>query len=393
MATIAFIHANAPQVGGSDVSLYQTVQRCLDEGHRPVVVLARHSAIVAQYQALGVRVHHLAMPRLARSLNPFRQAAWLLGAPTAAVRLARLLRRERTELVYANDLHELPALWAGRLVRCPTLLRIRFGFTAPNAIRRGYMYLLAKSADCIACNSNYISRANFHDVPAAQNKLHTLYNWYDGSLPQTVNDSQSVREKWGLAPQDRVVLMPGRVQHWKGQHVLIEAAPRILEAVPEAVIVLMGDPVTDRRRDGYMRQLTERATALGVSQRVRFEPHAPDIARYYEAASVVVHASVSPEPFGRTVLEALWHGVPLVTVPEGGPTEIVGEPPAALFHEPGNAEALADQVVRLLKDQSLAAQLRTLGQARAQAFTSEAQWPRCRAAMDALLDGKTLSIT
>ena len=50
-----------------------------------------------------------------------------------------------------------------------------------------------------------------------------------------------------------------------------------------------------------------------------------------------------PKPFGLTVLEGLWYGTPVVAPALGGPLEIVGNPPAALLHTPGDASELGGQ--------------------------------------------------
>ena len=88
------------------------------------------------------------------------------------------------------------------------------------------------------------------------------------------------------------------------------------------------------------------------------------------AASVVVCCSTVPEAFGLTVLEALWYGTPAVAPAIGGPLEIVGNPPAALLHEPGNASELGSAIIRILNDRELADELVRRGKEQASAVHS-----------------------
>jgi len=107
------------------------------------------------------------------------------------------------------------------------------------------------------------------------------------------------------------------------------------------------------------------------------------------AASVVVQCSTGPEGFGLSVLEGLWYGTPVVASGVGGPLEIVGNPPAALLHTPGNASELGEAVVRILTDRHLAAQLVRLGKERAERFTRERLWPEFESVIEDLLSERT----
>jgi glycosyltransferase involved in cell wall biosynthesis len=171
----------------------------------------------------------------------------------------------------------------------------------------------------------------------------------------------------------------------KGQHVLVEAAPEILEAIPDAVILFVGDLVQGRGRERYSEELRTRVQNAGLSEKVFFSGHIEDMDVLMRAANVVVCCSTVPEAFGLTVLEALWYGTPVVAPAVGGPLEIVGNPPAALLHTPGNVKELGIAVVRILRDQELADELVRLGKERAAKFTRERLWPQFENTMEELL--------
>ena len=122
----------------------------------------------------------------------------------------------------------------------------------------------------------------------------------------------------------------------KGVDVLLDAAPRILEAVPEASIVVAGSgPQADALR-------------AAADPRVRFEPYRPPAANHLRELDVYVLAS-SWEAFPIGPLEALACGVPQVVTAVGGTREAV-VPETGLLVPPGDPAALADAVIALLRD-------------------------------------------
>jgi len=122
----------------------------------------------------------------------------------------------------------------------------------------------------------------------------------------------------------------------KGVDVLLEAAPRILDAVPGASIVVAGSGPQ------------EEALRAAADPRVRFERYRPPAANHLRELDVYVLAS-SWEAFPIGPLEALACGVPQVVTAVGGTREAV-VPETGLLIPPEDPTALADAVIALLRD-------------------------------------------
>jgi phenylacetate-CoA ligase len=105
------------------------------------------------------------------------------------------------------------------------------------------------------------------------------------------------------------------------------------------------------------------ARQLGVAHRVHLVGHHP-VAAWLERAAVVVHASVSPDPFPNVCIEALAAARPLVTTDTSGVCEIVDDRVHALIVPPAQPAVLADAVASLLGDSTLARQIAAAGLAR-----------------------------
>jgi glycosyltransferase involved in cell wall biosynthesis len=387
MSKIAFVHSNNDDVGGSDVAMWRVVLASKDAGYDPVVVVSRYNAMRERYERDNFAVHQISMPRLSHTLNPFFYARFLLELIVTTMRLMRLFSRERVDLVFANDFNELPAMLAGRFLRLPRFMRMRFIFRLPAWIRRQYMTLLAWASDRVLCMSEAIRRANFSDLLRFQDRILVVYDWHEENTSRGLaHEAANPFERFGIAPSARVVLMPARMEPWKGQHVLVDAAPQILKAIPDAVILFVGDVVKGRGREAYPERLRTQVRKKGLAARVIFSGYADNADVLIRAASVIVSCTADPpEPFGLTVLEALWYGTPLVAPAAGGPLEIVGNPPAALLYAPGNPEELGTSVVRILRDQELANELVRRGKERAARFTRDRLWPEHAKIIEELL--------
>lgn len=181
-------------------------------------------------------------------------------------------------------------------------------------------------------------------------------------------------------PQDNAhVVLIGRVQPWKGQHVLIEAARLLKEQGRNVRVSIVGNP-TFAADQSYNELLQARVREWSLADTVSFVPYTTDVVEWYHAADVIVHASVEPEPFGLVVAEAIACGRPVVATNMGGPVDITdGGRVGGLLVPPHDPRSLADAILYLLVHQAEAAQLVVEGRKRvlqrysAAAMTTELQ--------------------
>jgi glycogen synthase len=153
------------------------------------------------------------------------------------------------------------------------------------------------------------------------------------------------------------VLFVGRLASNKGLVDLTEAFALLASKDPSAHLVLIGE-------DGGMRaSVIERSRSLGLSERVHVLGHVED-ARLVDSAYRAARVFVLPseyEAFGLVLLEALAEGAPIVATRVGGVPEVIEDGRAGLLVEPGSAEVLAEQIIRLWNDPSTAHQLGEYG--------------------------------
>jgi glycosyltransferase involved in cell wall biosynthesis len=132
----------------------------------------------------------------------------------------------------------------------------------------------------------------------------------------------------------------------KGQLEFLEAAAKLRSAFPQGRYVVVGD--------GSLRPLLqERVDALGLSAIFRLLPFTNDVAAVLNGLDGLVHPAVGTEALGLVIWEALASGKPVVASRLDGIPEAFREGEHGLLIPPGDAEALAQAMQRLLAEPEL----------------------------------------
>jgi len=166
--------------------------------------------------------------------------------------------------------------------------------------------------------------------------------------PYTHASRTDARAGLGLEPDEQAVGIVGRLQPWKGQHVLLRAAPAVLEGHPRAHIIVIGSELGGFSA-GYRDELEKLAADLGVTARVSFLGQRDDVPALLPGLDVFVNASFG-EPFGIVTVEAMAAGVPVVVTAAGGAPEIVDDGATGMLVVPGDARSLAEAIDALLTE-------------------------------------------
>jgi glycosyltransferase involved in cell wall biosynthesis len=149
----------------------------------------------------------------------------------------------------------------------------------------------------------------------------------------------------------------GRITPWKGQKILVEAISRL----PGVKAVVVGDALFTDEDQRYKRELIDLAQQLGVADRVHFAGFQRNVVPFLQAVDLVVHSSVSPEPFGRVIVEAQLAGKPVIAARSGASTEIIEDGVNGLLVTPGSPEELATAICALLMDPAWAGSMASNG--------------------------------
>lgn len=235
---------------------------------------------------------------------------------------------------------------------------------------RSFIEKRLRDVDLILGCSDYITNKIRHAFPKASIKCRTAYNGLN---------VEQFYSKQNCASNRRTikVLFVGRVSPEKGLHTLLEAFRMLSTELPEVSLQVVGsisqlpmDFIVDvsdddlihrlkdfyviNQRNGYYQILQNMIRSYGLTGRVSFtgfQPYAR-VLDYYRDADVLVNPSYS-ESFGRSLIEAMACGVPVVATCIGGMTEIVEDGKNGLLVDRGDAVGLGHALLRILKEEKL----------------------------------------
>jgi glycosyltransferase involved in cell wall biosynthesis len=274
-----------------------------------------------------------------------------------ARKLAELAKREGADLLHAQS--RAPAwscLVANRISKVPFVATYDGSFSERNPLKRFYNSVMVRGARVIAPGERLAAMVE-QRYGTAREKISIVPRAIDFAAfnPSAVDPVQRalLASQWGIAPKDRVILLPGRLTRPKAAHVLIEAAARLREAgLKDFLCIFAGE---HPGRSGYAGDVWDRVHQLGLSNQVRFVGHCDDMRSAYSLADIVVCTSVSQGGHRRAVLEAQAMGVPVAVSDSENGDEIVKAAPyvaearaTGILYRAGDAGELAQALFKLL---------------------------------------------
>jgi len=358
------------QLSGGEIALTRLIDTLVEvDAH---VILAENGPLVARLSAAGVSVEVLPMRERTRDLRKDRvrpaglPLTALLDTALYVFRLERRLRAIKPDLVHTNTLKAgIYGSLAARLARVPVVWHVRDRIAA-DYLRSPAVWLLrtliATVPHGVIANSQ-ATRATLWRPRADTRVIYSVV--HDPVVGPPV---QLKRTPGGTF----VVGMVGRIARWKGQHVFLEAFARAFRDGQETA-VLVGEAMFGETDEAYGVELREKARALGIGDRVDFRGFRQDVWAELARMDVVVHASITPEPFGQVIVEAMLAGVPVIASADGGPGELLTNGVDGLLCPAGDVDALVEALQRLRGDASLRSRLSANARIRAERFSPQAE--------------------
>jgi glycosyltransferase involved in cell wall biosynthesis len=143
-----------------------------------------------------------------------------------------------------------------------------------------------------------------------------------------------------------VLTLPGRLTRLKGHEDFIDLVAALVAKGRDVHGLVVG--YLDPARNRYISELQQRVVAKGIADRITFTGQRADMKQIYASSDMVLSLSAKPESFGRTVLEALALGVPVIGYDHGGVGEILSKLYPAGRLARGDARALLECTLQLL---------------------------------------------
>ncbi|HEV8587271.1 MAG TPA: glycosyltransferase family 4 protein [Pyrinomonadaceae bacterium] len=289
----------------------------------------------------------------------------LFELPLAVLRLARLLRRERFDVVqthiFATMMLGRPAAWLADVPVRLAMIAGPFQLEAPTCrwIDRATWWM--ETTLIAACEK---SVELCREIGVRKDRLCLIYYTPDEQKFDPAKTRRAkIREQFGWAPDTPVIGMiayfyprllksgwiPDYAQNRgvKGHEDLINAAVIVLKRFPNAKFLLVGSGWT-AAGDQYQEEMKTMVRKLGLEDSVIFTGFHENVNGVLRELDIAVQASIS-ENLGGTV-EALLMERPLVATRVGGMVDTVKDGETGLLVNPSDPDDLARAVIQLLGD-------------------------------------------
>lgn len=317
-ARVLYVSTSSLLDGGAERSLVDLLA-CLDRGrYAPSVALPSQGSLSRELQRLGVEFSEI--PALARIPHPRTSSEWIRAARrvlSARREVSALLRILKPSWVHANGLvaglfvstiaaHERRLIWHVRD------LEMRETLVAWIA-RRSDLVIVPSSA-CHDAVARLTDERKIRQIP---NGIHL--------------------ERFGSALRSRAdtsfrILVIAQLAPWKHHELAIAAVAVAARSIPQIRLTILGSDLhgSTELASARLRELAER---LGLGSRVELPGQVDHPEKYLAAADVLLHLAY-PEAFGRSVVEAMAAGVPVVALAGNhGPDELLRAGTGALVSD------------------------------------------------------------
>jgi glycosyltransferase involved in cell wall biosynthesis len=334
-----------PDIGGAPQYALELSLQLARLGIETAVITHKHPGQAEEEEIDGIRVR--------------RVRGWVLNhphrtfSPLLFLRCYKYILDEKFDVVHGLDVYSTMALMVipfARIFRIPCVLTCHTvrGSAFQIFLQRvlGWMFRVGNRLIAVSRASASFSRL----LGFSERRITVVPNGVDLSCFNGKADALAMREELSIGDEPLVVTAL-RLIKGKSPDLLVSAFARVLEVVPNAKLVIAG---SGQEEDNLSRQIQDLNIANSVSMVGRLEKE--KVAQIMAAADVFALPS-RIESFGLTLLEASAAGVPVVCANAGGIPEIFQDGFDALLYPPGDDDAMAKAVIRLIQDKELAKQI------------------------------------
>ena len=348
---ILFLHAGAEMYGADKVLL--DLIRGLDKTRYNIyVVLPCDGVLVEELKKTGATVCVVPYPIMRRKFfNPKGIVSFISNYFKYSHEIAVLARKWKIQLIHTNTSAVLEGCYISKALKIPQLWEVHEIIVNPKIMFYLTALWISLFSDKVVTVSNaskmHLIRSGFYK----KKKIEVIYNGVDSERFNPDRDAGYLRNELGIPEKALIIGMIGRVNSWKGQEDLLQAANIVMKDNPDVYTVFAGAAYEGEewREDKLNRAITESA----YSNRIINMGYRTDVESIHALFDVFVLPSTNPDPLPTVVLEAMASGKPVVAYRHGGVCEMVREGKNGLFADPGSPTDLAEKIKTVLEDETL----------------------------------------
>jgi len=331
---------------------------------RPIIIFGEDGPAADLAREIGVETHVIPMAVKIREVRKdtlnagaFMHMGRLWSFVGYAIVIAQFAMTHGVDVIHTNTIkaHLYGAL-AGRIAGLPVIWHLR------DYVNESY--LPPAAVKVVRALARFAPR---HIIAVSRSVLEQLHLGKNRQKASVVLDGLTERELEAecgtLASRDPNagphIGIVGRLAQWKGQHVFLEAAEKVVAAGIDAHFSIIGAALFGEEE--YEMELRRQVEALGLNDRVQFRGFRRDVTGELRNLSILVHASTTGEPFGQVIVEGMAVGLPVVASCGGGVPEIITHGENGLLTKMGDSTELAEAIIFLVRQPEDAKRLGAAG--------------------------------
>jgi glycosyltransferase involved in cell wall biosynthesis len=342
---------------GAENALVDVI-RGLTPDFEPIVVAPEDGDLISTLKNIGVQSEIVPFAVLDRKyFHPLRIVAYKISALVSVVRLLRLFKRLKPDIVDTNNVLILPSAVAARILGIPHVWHIREiieGHHLHPILWRIWRWIILTFSTRIVCISSAV-RKQF----GRADKVVVIHDGVDAKVFQPTKKKKTGSVDKNIPLKIGIV---GRLDYRrKGQDIFIEAARIALQSRNDLHFIIAGHEragIEEREQVIY-----DKVKDYNLQQKVEFRGFIPrqDMPGLMNELDILVLCSKQPEGLGIVLLEAMACGKAVVSFAEGGPLDIIVDHTNGLLVPAGDIDKLAQAVLELADNPELRKKLGTEG--------------------------------
>lgn len=305
----------ALDVGGVERGTLELSAALVKKRHRSIVV-SGGGQLVKQLTDEGGE--HILMPIGEKSLFTFQYIK----------KLRQVLREEKVSILHARS--RLPA-WISYFAwnNMDTKTRAHFITTVHGPYTVNFYSKIMTRGERVIAISEFIRNYILDNYPSIDsNRIELIHR---GVSPQEFPYGYRPPEEW-LAKWNSqypkisgkyLVTLPARITRWKGQEDFLEIIKKSVARNLPVHGLVVGGP--HKGKESFLQSLIKATESKGLNDHITFLGHRTDLKNIMAVSNIIFSLAREPEAFGRTALEALSIGVPVIAYDHGGAAEVLKE--------------------------------------------------------------------
>ena len=346
---VCFVNHTA-EMGGAECALARLIAAMDQQRWHPVVVFGEEGPAVDMLRARSVEVYVLQMGgglahvrKEELHTNFCLRRKQTIAAARYILKLRQFFKERGVDVVHTNSMkaHVLGGI-AAAVARIPLVWRLRDSLNPaclPKAALQLMRFLARHLPQRVMSASQSVDRDAFGNTTAE--KRGVIYDGVEEAGFENPAPLPSLKHEgpWRIG-------IAGRICPWKGQHVFMEAAAKLLQRGWDIQFEILGGPLFSQ--EAYQERLQRFATACTLKQNILHAGQVDDVPTRIRQWDILVHASTLPDPSPSVIIEAMAAGVPVVGANAGGVPELLDYGRCGALFEADNPDALCSAIEGLL---------------------------------------------